>query len=98
MPDTQGYPIFDIGLEIETHDSLGVDGTLYLDYLHWDGAPDITLRRPDTTQHDVEARLGQQCQPVPDALGRPARHQQRRASASSRKARATGRTTRSPRR
>ena len=47
IPDTGGYPIFDIGVEIESHDPRGVDGTVYLDYLHWDGAPDITLRRPD---------------------------------------------------
>ena len=47
IPDTQGYPIFDIGLEIEAHDPRGVDGAVYLDYLRWDGAPDIVLRRPD---------------------------------------------------
>lgn len=49
LPDTGGYPIFDIGLEIESHDPRGVDGTLYLDRLHWDGAPDVVLRRPDMT-------------------------------------------------
>jgi ADP-ribosylglycohydrolase len=49
LPDTGGYPIFDIGLEIEAHDHRGVDGTLYLDWLHWDGAPDVTFRRPDMT-------------------------------------------------
>ena len=47
IPDTGGYPIFDIGLEIEAHDFQGVDGTLYLDWLHWDGAPTLTFRRPD---------------------------------------------------
>ncbi len=47
LPDTGGYPIFDIGLEIEAHDPLGVDGTLHLDWLHWDGAPTVTFRRPD---------------------------------------------------
>jgi ADP-ribosylglycohydrolase len=47
VPDTKGYPIFDIGLEIEAHDPRGANGTLSLDWLHWDGAPDITLRRPD---------------------------------------------------
>jgi ADP-ribosylglycohydrolase len=47
IPDTKGYPIFDIGLEIESHDVCGVDGTLCVDWLHWDGAPDIALRRPD---------------------------------------------------
>ena len=47
LPDTQGYPIFEIGIELESRDPLGTDGTIYLDYLTWDGAPDITLRRPD---------------------------------------------------
>jgi hypothetical protein len=47
IPDTGGYPIYEIGVEIASHDSSGTDGTLYLDYLTWDGAPDVTLRRPD---------------------------------------------------
>jgi ADP-ribosylglycohydrolase len=47
FPDTSGYPIFDIGLEIEARDPAGVDGAIHLDYLHWEGAPDVTLRRPD---------------------------------------------------
>ncbi|HEX4511551.1 MAG TPA: hypothetical protein VH328_15795 [Burkholderiaceae bacterium] len=49
VPDTRGYPIFDIGLEIECHDPRGANGTLALDWLHWSGAPDLTLRRPDPT-------------------------------------------------
>lgn len=47
IPDTGGYPIFDIGLEIEAHDPRGADGTLYLDWLNWDSAPTVTFRRPD---------------------------------------------------
>lgn len=47
VPDTLGYPIFETGIEIESRDPLGIDGAVYLDYLSWDGAPDITLRRPD---------------------------------------------------
>ena len=47
MPDTGGYPIFEIGLEIESGDPLGVDGVIYLDYLTWSGAPEIVLRKPD---------------------------------------------------
>ena len=27
VPDTDAYPIFEIGVEIETRDPLGVDGT-----------------------------------------------------------------------
>jgi ADP-ribosylglycohydrolase len=48
VPETGGYPIYDIGLELETVSPAGVDGSIYLDYLRWEGAPDLTLRRPDT--------------------------------------------------
>jgi len=47
VPDTGGYPIFEVGLEIETRDRSGVDGVIYLDYLTWAGAPKTVLRRPD---------------------------------------------------
>lgn len=47
IPDTNGYPIYEIGIEIASHDRLGTDGAIYLDTLTWDGAPDLTLRRPD---------------------------------------------------
>jgi ADP-ribosylglycohydrolase len=47
VPDTGGYPIFEVGLEIETQDRSGVDGDVYLDYLTWAGAPRTVLRRPD---------------------------------------------------
>ena len=47
VPETNSYPIFEIGLEVATRDPLGVDGTLYLDYLTWSGAPVTTLKRPD---------------------------------------------------
>jgi ADP-ribosylglycohydrolase len=47
VPDTGGYPIFEVGLEIETSDRSGVDGVIYLDYLTWTGAPKTVLRRPD---------------------------------------------------
>lgn len=47
IPDTRGYPIFEIGLELETEQPLGADGTLYLDYLSWSGAPEVSLHRPD---------------------------------------------------
>jgi ADP-ribosylglycohydrolase len=45
IPDTHGEPIFSVGLEI-TSPSSGASGTVYLDYLTWDGAPDVTLNRP----------------------------------------------------
>ena len=44
VPDTKGFPIASVGLEIAGEG--GVDGTIYLDYLTWDGAPDIVLSRP----------------------------------------------------
>jgi ADP-ribosylglycohydrolase len=47
IPDTGGYPIFEIGLELETPEPLGVDGTVFLDYLTWSGAPETRLLRPD---------------------------------------------------
>jgi ADP-ribosylglycohydrolase len=48
IPDTRGYPIFEIGIELETRELLGVDGTVYLDYLTWGGAPETRLHRPDS--------------------------------------------------
>jgi ADP-ribosylglycohydrolase len=47
LPDTGAYPIFEIGLEIEAQDPLGIDGVIYLDYLTWSGAPQTSLKRPD---------------------------------------------------
>jgi ADP-ribosylglycohydrolase len=47
IPDTNGYPIFEIGLELATQAPLEIDGTIYLDYLTWSGAPEIKLHRPD---------------------------------------------------
>jgi hypothetical protein len=47
IPDTGSYPIYDIGLELSTSDAQGATGYIYLDFLRWDGAPDLTLRRPD---------------------------------------------------
>src|SRR5215216_522650 len=42
VPDTAGEPIYAAGLEIHA----GGEGTLFVDYLTWDGAPDVTLSRP----------------------------------------------------
>jgi ADP-ribosylglycohydrolase len=42
--DTGGAPIAQIGLQISGEQP--VDGTVYLDYLTWDGAPDVVLTRP----------------------------------------------------
>ena len=44
VPDTSNYPIAQVGIQIKGTN--GASGTLYLDYLTWDGAPNITLDRP----------------------------------------------------
>jgi hypothetical protein len=47
IPDTGGYPIFEIGLELAARGPQALDGTVYLDYLTWAGAPETRLYRPD---------------------------------------------------
>jgi ADP-ribosylglycohydrolase len=42
--DTGGQPIAAVGLELDG--AGGASGTVYLDYLTWDGAPEVTLTRP----------------------------------------------------
>jgi len=44
IEDTGGAPIAQVGLELCSERR--VDGTVYLDYLTWDGAPDVVLTRP----------------------------------------------------
>jgi len=44
VPSTGGQPIAAIGLELEA--ARRVDGAVYLDYLTWDGTPDVVLGRP----------------------------------------------------
>ena len=46
LPDTGGQPIQSVGLALR---SAGGDasGAVVLDYLRWDGPPDVRLRRPD---------------------------------------------------
>lgn len=44
VPDTGGYPIAFVGIEISGQG--GASGTLYLDYVTWDGTPHMTLNRP----------------------------------------------------
>ncbi|HLK60019.1 MAG TPA: ADP-ribosylglycohydrolase family protein [Chthonomonadaceae bacterium] len=45
IPDTEGYPIAEIGIEISSE--ARTDGTVYLDYLTWDGTPDVTFKRTE---------------------------------------------------
>lgn len=42
--DQGGQPIFRVGLELRADH--GTDGTVWLDYLTWDGTPDVVLTRP----------------------------------------------------
>ncbi|NIW48194.1 MAG: ADP-ribosylglycohydrolase family protein, partial [Gammaproteobacteria bacterium] len=41
IPNTKSQPIAEIGFECES-----TSGAIYLDYLTWDGEPDVTLTRP----------------------------------------------------
>ncbi len=43
LPPTEGAPIADVGVEVAS--DTRADGTLYLDWLDWSGAPDVVLRR-----------------------------------------------------
>jgi len=45
VPDTGGQPVAQVGLEIAAERA--EHGTLYLDYLTWDGTPAVTLGRPE---------------------------------------------------
>jgi ADP-ribosylglycohydrolase len=48
IPDTGGQPIQSIGIALRSQ-AAGASGAVRLDYLRWDGAPDLRLRRPDET-------------------------------------------------
>ena len=45
MPDLGGAPIFEIGIAVEP--AKGAEGGVYLDWLTWDGPPDVLLARPE---------------------------------------------------
>lgn len=49
VPNTNGAPIAEIGIEIQG--SRGACGSVYLDYLTWHGTPSVTFTRP---QYDGE--------------------------------------------
>jgi ADP-ribosylglycohydrolase len=44
LPDTEGAPIAQIGIAVRAEG--GAQGTVYLDYLTWDGAPTVVLGEP----------------------------------------------------
>lgn len=45
LPDLDGQPIAEIGIVL-TSEGKRADGRVLLDYLRWDGAPELTLHRP----------------------------------------------------
>ncbi len=47
LPDTGGEPFQSIGLSLRALDAAQDGGAITLDYLRWDGPPDVRLRRPD---------------------------------------------------
>ena len=46
LPDTGGQPIAEIGIVV-TGTGKRADGRLIVDYVRWDGAPELTLKRPE---------------------------------------------------
>jgi ADP-ribosylglycohydrolase len=44
VPDTEGYPIAEIGVEVSSEKR--ADGTVLLECLTWDGTPNLLFRRP----------------------------------------------------
>jgi hypothetical protein len=47
IPDTHGAPIMAVGVQITS--ATRADGTLYVDYLTWNGSPTVTFMRPAHT-------------------------------------------------
>lgn len=54
VPDTGNQPIACIGVEIRAEN--GLSGTVYLDWLTWDGAPNMQLNRPVISQAGQDKR------------------------------------------
>jgi ADP-ribosylglycohydrolase len=52
IPDTIGCPIYEIGIEIQTYAGAGepVSGTIYLDFMGWDGTPEVSFLRPENSK------------------------------------------------
>jgi ADP-ribosylglycohydrolase len=47
VPDIQGCPIFQIGIEVRAAEgTVSNGGSIYLDYLDWTGTPDVVFTRP----------------------------------------------------
>jgi len=50
VPDLPGMPIFAVGIEILPESAEDTAGTVYLDYLTWDGVASATFSRPEHEQ------------------------------------------------
>jgi hypothetical protein len=52
IPTIGAGPIYEIGIETRamTENSKSVSGTVYLDFLGWDGAPEVSFSRPVSSQ------------------------------------------------
>ena len=59
VPDTQSSPIAFVGLELSG--TGGATGTVYLDYLTWEGAPSIVFNRPPFKVPEIK-------QSIPDSM------------------------------
>jgi hypothetical protein len=46
LPDTGGQPIAELGIAVSATGKRA-DGKLLIDYVRWDGTPELTLKRPD---------------------------------------------------
>lgn len=55
VPDLGGWPVAEIGVAL-TAAGGRVDGTVLLDWLGWDGAPSLVLRRPQGRDAHAEGR------------------------------------------
>lgn len=55
VPDTGGYPIAFVGIQLIGDN--GINGTVYLDYLTWNGTPKIKLNRPISRAIDRLTRV-----------------------------------------
>jgi len=55
VPETGNQPIACIGIEITGEN--GASGSVYLDWLTWDGAPNMQLNRPTISEAGQEKRL-----------------------------------------
>ncbi|WP_343415633.1 hypothetical protein [Candidatus Flexifilum breve] len=59
VPDTHCYPIAQIGVQVTGNG--GQAGTVLLDYLTWDGAPDVVLDRPAERERNRTTGLPARC-------------------------------------